>query len=111
MAHGNVIAPDPATLPPDEFDFQTLWRHPNLLLCQTCWGPMELGLAEHVQVVGQPSYNGFEGGQGQLYSSAISAIRRRRWPSGEAAMPRRDCLPMAAPRHPARPDPRQAVGL
>ena len=48
-----------------------LWRHPDLLLAQTCWGPMELGLAEHVQVVGQPSYNGFEGGQGQLYSSAI----------------------------------------
>ena len=68
---GKVIAPNPATLPPDEFDFETLWRHPNLLLCQTCWGPMEFGLAEHVQVVGQPSYNGFEGGQGQLYSSAI----------------------------------------
>ena len=46
---GNVIAPDPASLPPDEFDFQTLWRHPDLLLAQTCWGPMELGLAEHVR--------------------------------------------------------------
>jgi ABC-type phosphate/phosphonate transport system substrate-binding protein len=66
-----VIALDPATLPPDEFDFATLWRHPDLLLAQTCWGPMELGLAEHVHVVGQPSYKGFEGGQGQLYSSAI----------------------------------------
>ena len=32
---------------------------------------MELGLAEHVRVVGQPSYNGFEGGQGELYSSAM----------------------------------------
>src|SRR5258708_7157917 len=68
---GPGISPDPATLPPDELDFQTLWRHPQLLLCQTCWGPMELGLAAHVQVVGQPSYKGFEGGQGQLYSSAI----------------------------------------
>jgi ABC-type phosphate/phosphonate transport system substrate-binding protein len=68
---GEVIAPDPATLPPDELDVATLWRHPQLLLCQTCWGPMELGLAAHVQVVGQPSYKGFEGGQGQLYSSAI----------------------------------------
>ena len=27
---------------------------PDLLFAQTCWGPMELGLAEHVQVVGQP---------------------------------------------------------
>ena len=33
---GNVIAADPASLPPDEFDFQTLWRHPDLLLAQTC---------------------------------------------------------------------------
>ena len=70
-ADGVVIAPDPATLPPDQLDVETLWRHPDLLLCQTCWGPMELGLAAHVQVVGQPSYNGFEGGRGQLYSSAI----------------------------------------
>lgn len=68
---GAVIAPDPATLPPDELDRDTLWRHPDLLLAQTCWGPMELGLAEHVRVVGQPSYNGFEGGRGTMYSSAI----------------------------------------
>ena len=68
---GRVVAPDPATLPPTEFDFQTLWKHPKLLLAQTCWGPMEQGLAEHVIVVGQPSYDGMEGGQGELYSSAI----------------------------------------
>lgn len=68
---GKVIAPDPATLPPDEFDLHTLWRHPALLLGQTCWGPMEMGLAGHVHVVGQPSYSGFEGGQGIMYSSAL----------------------------------------
>ena len=44
---GRVIAPDPATLPPDELDFQTLWKHPQLLFAQTCWGPMEQGLARH----------------------------------------------------------------
>src|SRR5690606_35667302 len=38
---------------------------------QTCWGPMELGLADHVQFVGQPDYSEFEGGQGASYSSAI----------------------------------------
>ena len=43
---GRVIAPDPATLPPDELDFPTLWKHPELLLAQTCWGPMEEGLDE-----------------------------------------------------------------
>ena len=70
-AEGKLIAPDPATLPPDELDFHKLWLHPALLFAQTCWGPMELGLSKHVQVVGQPSYDAYEGGQGELYSSAL----------------------------------------
>jgi ABC-type phosphate/phosphonate transport system substrate-binding protein len=68
---GRLIAPDPATLPPDELDFHQLWLNPALLFGQTCWGPMELGLAQHVQVVAQPSYDAYEGGQGELYSSAL----------------------------------------
>lgn len=69
---GRIIAPDPAGLPPDELDMPTLWRHPRLLLAQTCWGPMEeMGLAGHVEVVGQPDYSTCEGGEGTLYSSAI----------------------------------------
>jgi len=68
---GKLIAPDPATLPPDEFDFHQLWLNPAMLFSQTCWGPMELGLAQHVQVVAQPSYDAVEGGQGELYSSAL----------------------------------------
>ncbi|CAN7503264.1 phosphate/phosphite/phosphonate ABC transporter substrate-binding protein [Mesorhizobium sp. LjRoot246] len=63
-------APDLATLP-DELDFHRLWLHPALLFAQTCWGPMELGLSSHVQVVSQPSYDAYEGGQGEFYSSAI----------------------------------------
>jgi ABC-type phosphate/phosphonate transport system substrate-binding protein len=70
-AAGNVIAPDPATLPPNELDFHRLWLHPALVFAQSCWGPMELGLSKHVQLVGQPSYSAFEGGQGELYSSAL----------------------------------------
>lgn len=71
-ATGHVIAPDPATLPPDEFDLFTLWRHPKLLLAQTCWGPMQTtGLAPHVQMVAQPDYSDCEGGKGAFYSSAI----------------------------------------
>ncbi|WP_421912592.1 phosphate/phosphite/phosphonate ABC transporter substrate-binding protein [Mesorhizobium sp.] len=70
-ADGKLIAPDPATLPPGELDFHKLWLHPALLFAQTCWGPMELGLSRHVQVVGQPSYDAYEGGQGELYSSAL----------------------------------------
>ncbi|PBC12072.1 PhnD/SsuA/transferrin family substrate-binding protein [Mesorhizobium sp. WSM3859] len=70
-AVGEVIASDPATLPPDEFDFHQLWLSPALLFGQTCWGPLELGLARHVQVIAQPNYDAFEGGQGELYSSAL----------------------------------------
>ncbi|MER9295642.1 PhnD/SsuA/transferrin family substrate-binding protein [Mesorhizobium sp. M0621] len=68
---GELIAPDPATLPPDELDFPSLWLHPALLFAQTCWGPMEFGLSKHVQLIGQPSYDAYEGGKGELYSSAI----------------------------------------
>ncbi len=70
-SQSRVIAPDPATLPPDELDLPTLWRHPALLLAQTCWGPLEEGLIEHVAVIGQPSYGGIDGGKGTFYSSAI----------------------------------------
>jgi ABC-type phosphate/phosphonate transport system substrate-binding protein len=79
---GKLIAPDPATLPPDELDFHRLWLHPKLLFAQTCWGPMELGLAEHVQVVAQPSYDAFEGGKGEFYSSALVMPA-----DGKASMP------------------------
>ena len=68
---GRLIAPDPVTLPPNELDYHQLWLHPALLFAQTCWGPMELGLSRQVQVVGQPSYDAYEGGQGELYSSAL----------------------------------------
>lgn len=52
-------------------DLLDFWKRSELLLSQTCWGPMEEGLSDHVQVLGQPSYDGIEGGQGELYSSAI----------------------------------------
>lgn len=79
-ADGGLVAPDPATLPQDTLDYPTLWRHPRLLFAQTCWGPLETtGLAEHVEVVGQPDYSGIEGGQGIFYSSAI--LMRRGSPS------------------------------
>lgn len=69
--NGAIIAPDPATLDPSALDLDVLWRHPQLLLCGTCWGPMELGLQEHVQVIGQSNYEGVAGGAGVDYSSAI----------------------------------------
>lgn len=78
---GRVVAPDPAILPPDDLDLQTLWHHPRLLFAQTCWGPMELGLDEHVRVLGQPGYSAYEGGAGELYSSAILMRRPQRAPA------------------------------
>ena len=83
---GRTIAPDPATLPPDDLDPHTLWRHPALLLAQTCWGPMEQGLAAHVTVIGQPSYDGMDGGKGIFYSSAI-LMRREHGTSAHVAPP------------------------
>lgn len=89
---GNVIAPDPATLPPQEFDLNALWRHPDLLVAQTCWGPMqETGLSEQVALVGQPSYDGIPGGSGADYSSALlmraGTERRVPPPDGRASLP------------------------
>lgn len=70
-AGGKVIASDPANLQASELDLNSLWLHPELLLAQACWGPMERGLADHIQIVGQPGYDGIEGGEGPRYSSAI----------------------------------------
>jgi ABC-type phosphate/phosphonate transport system substrate-binding protein len=84
-ADGTVIAADPATLDPDAFDLAVLWRHPDLLISATCWGPMELGLADHVQVIGQNDYDGIPGGGGDHYSSAI--IARKDDDSGDIAAP------------------------
>ncbi len=70
---GTVVAPDPASLPPDGLDLHVLWLHPGLLISETCWGPMELGLQKHVNVVGQSAYDDVAGGNGAFYSSAIIA--------------------------------------
>lgn len=83
-ADGKILTPDPASLPPDELDFRAVWLHPKLLFAQTCWGPMEQGLSRHVQVIGQPNYDAFEGGQGEFYSSAILM---RRGEAREGPMP------------------------
>lgn len=82
---GSTVAPDPATLPPDEIDLAVLFRHPQLLLAQTCWGPMELGLAKHVRVVGQPDYSRYEGGHGVMYRSAV--LMRRKHGLVDVAVP------------------------
>lgn len=95
---GRVVAPDPATLPPDEFDLAVLWRHPQLVFAQTCWGPLrETGLERHVTVVGQPDYSDVGGGRGALYSSAI-VMRAGPGDDVAAAADGRAVLPLASMR-------------
>jgi len=62
--------------PDAPLDTHTLWRDPRLLFSQTCWGPLEIDdeLMSQVVVVGQPKY-ACEGGNGELYSSAIIVKR------------------------------------
>lgn len=76
-----VAAPDALTR---GGDVQAIWRDPDLLLAQTCWGPLEAGLANDVQVLAQPDYSAFEGGVGPLYSSAI--VMRRDAAGGAMSM-------------------------
>jgi ABC-type phosphate/phosphonate transport system substrate-binding protein len=90
-ASGVLVAPDPSTLPPDALDLAVLWGHPRLLLAQTCWGPMELGLAPLVKVVGQPDYSAFEGGEGPFYSSVV-LMRRAAAGGRETGPPRSGAL-------------------
>jgi ABC-type phosphate/phosphonate transport system substrate-binding protein len=89
---GNRIAEDPALLRPNDLDLHTLWRHPTLLLAQTCWGPMNAGLAQHVIVLGQPDYSDFEGGQGTFYRSAL--LMRSNGANVPAPTDDGACLPM-----------------
>lgn len=66
-------------------DLLDFWKRPDLMFSQTCWGPMEQGLDAFVHVVAQPSYSGIEGGDRQLYSSAIVMRRREIGKSSIAA--------------------------
>ena len=61
----------PEALTRETGDLLEFWKRSDLLFSQTCWGPMEEGLADFVQVLGQPRYDGVVGGRGELYSSAI----------------------------------------
>ena len=54
-----------------EPDLDAHWRDPALLLSQTCWGPMRLGLAPHVEVLAASTYDDVPGGRGAFYRSAI----------------------------------------
>ncbi|EKF19665.1 phosphate/phosphite/phosphonate ABC transporter substrate-binding protein [Nitratireductor pacificus] len=69
LRSAGLDAPGELTRPPG--NLHAVWRDPQLLLGQTCWGPMQAGLQDDVELVGQPDYSDCEGGAGVLYSSAI----------------------------------------
>ena len=63
--------PAALTRPETAQDLHALWRNKALMLGQTCWGPMQAGLAAHVHVLAQPHYDDVPGGRGTCYRSAI----------------------------------------
>lgn len=65
-----------------------LWHDPALVFGQTCWGPMLLGLSDHVRVLAQPDYSDVEGGRGPWYRSALVSRGRAVEGSGLPPPPR-----------------------
>lgn len=87
---------------PDWVGIETLWRDPGLVFSQTCWGPLRLGLSDHLTVLAQPDYSAFPGGRGPLYRSVLvappSGSPRKAAPEPEgsgAALPPLDGLRLA----------------
>ncbi len=63
--------PEVLSRPQTEAQIHALWHDPALVLGQTCWGPMQAGLAAHVHVLAQPGYDDVAGGRGPNYRSAL----------------------------------------
>ena len=58
---------------PDMGAIDAHWRDPALILSQCCWGPLSLGLIDHLRPLAQPDYSPFLGGRGPFYRSALIA--------------------------------------
>lgn len=76
----NVAFERPATAA----DMYELLADQQLLLSQTCWGPMSLGLNPDLEVIAQPDFSAFEGGIGPLYRSVVVGLS----PSQNCPVPR-----------------------
>lgn len=59
--------------PETEAETAALFAHPDLLLAQTCWGPISCGVAPPLHILAQPDFSPYVGGRGPLYRSAIIA--------------------------------------
>ncbi|MGY6536215.1 MAG: phosphate/phosphite/phosphonate ABC transporter substrate-binding protein [Pararhodobacter sp.] len=67
------VLPAALTRPADDAALLALWRNPALILGQTCWGPLSLGLLPGLTVLAQPDYSDVPGGDGPFYRSALLA--------------------------------------
>ncbi len=78
------------TRPGDDAALHAVWRDPALMFGQSCWGPLNAGLAAHVVILGQPLYDDVPGGQGTRYRSAIVMREGRACPAPGSSCA---CLP------------------
>jgi hypothetical protein len=84
------------TRPDDEEALFALWRDPELVFAQCCWGPMSLGLLPGLRVLAQPDYSDVPGGRGPFYRSAVVM---RQAAAGSVIV---YALPVAVPQRPER---------
>ena len=63
--------PETLTRVETEEQMHALWRAPDMVLAQSCWGPMQSGLGAYVDVLAQPRYDDVPGGRGSHYRSAL----------------------------------------
>lgn len=69
--NGTLLAPDPASLPPEELDLRAVWHHPRLLLAEICHGVLDHEEFPDTELVGQLDYSGIPGCSGTQYASAL----------------------------------------
>lgn len=72
-ARARGVAMPEALDEPDWGAIDAYWRDPALILSQCCWGPLSLGLIDHLLPLAQPDYSPFLGGRGPSYRSALVA--------------------------------------
>ncbi len=85
--------PEILTRPDTEEALIALWRDPELVFGQCCWGPMSLGLLPGLRVLAQPDYSDVPGGRGSFYRSALVMRRADASPPAPFPVGRGSALP------------------
>ena len=61
------------THPVEMDDLLAIWRDPQTLIADACWGTVDLDLIGTQRIIGRRSYDGVPGGAGTTYRSALVA--------------------------------------